>query len=408
MSWPERIKQPFVITTGDGKVFTPLWKSGETSKEFNAATFEFINLPGSLIDRKEVKARKFPLTFWFQGTDNIEQADAFDRSTNDPRAWKLQHPFYGTIIGQPLSINRNDNTYNATEITVDFWETITGNILPKAVVSMPDVTNGLFDVFTGASAIEYAAKADLKPADVSQVNSLAQKINAQITKVLTAVNYNDYQLAANAMFAAINNMILAPAPAITSIHNVIRQPALFELAVKTRITLMSAIIGSIADLLKNKPTANNKAFYESTAGAAISTMALAMVNPQPGDYNTRNDIAAASLSLSGIYTNYLQALDGAYVPVNDPLNGFSAGNGTQTQLQSLVISTISNLNTLAFSAKQERITTLDKDSNLIVLTHKYMGLDAPDANLETFRTLNNIRNKELFLIKKGRLIKYLV
>lgn len=65
MSWKDRLENTvFMITTGDGKVFRPLWKSGETSKEFNATTFDFINVEGSKIDRKKVKARKFPLTFW--------------------------------------------------------------------------------------------------------------------------------------------------------------------------------------------------------------------------------------------------------------------------------------------------------------------------------------------------------
>ena len=36
MSWEDKLKNtPFRITTGDGKVFTPLWVNGESSVDFN-------------------------------------------------------------------------------------------------------------------------------------------------------------------------------------------------------------------------------------------------------------------------------------------------------------------------------------------------------------------------------------
>jgi hypothetical protein len=69
--------------------------------------------------------------------------------------------------------------------------------------------------------------------------------------------------------------------------------------------------------------------------------------------------------------------------------------------------TVSNLFDLAFDAQQERVVYLPKDSNLVLLTHKYMGL-ANDENMQRFREINNIKLKELFRIKKGRKIKYYV
>ena len=62
---------------------------------------------------------------------------------------------------------------------------------------------------------------------------------------------------------------------------------------------------------------------------------------------------------------------------------------------------------LSFDARQERNFELTEDSNLILLTHKFMGL-ANDENLETFREINGIKNKELFKVKKGRVIKYFI
>ena len=80
----------------------------------------------------------------------------------------------------------------------------------------------------------------------------------------------------------------------------------------------------------------------------------------------------------------------------------------QSVLNTLILEAVYSLYDLAFDAKQEREVVLDKDSNLIILTHKYMGLDENDENINTFRKINNIKNKSLFIIRKGRKIKYYI
>jgi len=408
MSWKDRLENiVFTITTGDGKVYTPLWKNGETSKEFNATIFDFISLPGGLVDRKQVKARSFPLTFWFQGDDNIEQSEAFDQSANDPRAWTVRHPFYGDITGQPLTLSRNDLSYNITEINVDFWETITES-LPKKTASIPDAVKSVASQLVVVSPQEYAAKVDLAPADVVMVKDTTQKISANISALLNSQTYSDYQLSKNNAFAKIDNMIAEPAAAIKAINDLVQLPSEFALSVSTRLTLMRAVYNSAKDILGIRESSNNKSFFEVIGAAAISGAAITAVLPLSGDYITRSSVADTSKALSDMYADYLNALDNAYVPVSEIENAYSASPETRFQLQNMVTETISSLGQLAFEAKQERTATLDRDTNLIVLTHKYLGLDADDKNIDQFRTINRIKNKSLFQLKKGRQIKYLV
>ena len=138
MSWKDRLDNiDFTITTGDGKVFKPLWKSGEKSKDFNITKYDFIDVDGSLIDRKRPQSNAYPLVFWFQGDDNIEQSNAFEASADDNRLWTVIHPFYGTIKGQPTNLKRDDNNYNVTKVTVDFWQSIDGDF-PVDEISIKD------------------------------------------------------------------------------------------------------------------------------------------------------------------------------------------------------------------------------------------------------------------------------
>lgn len=417
MSWLDRIENTtFTITTGDGKVFTPLWKSGETNKEYNAAFYEFIDLPGSLIDRRKVKARSFPLVFWFTGADNIDQADDFDQSANDSRAWSVRHPFYGEITGQPVKINRNDNFYNCTEITLEFWETITDKV-PYSNVNITDVNEGHVTQMATITPLNYSSKVNLKPADANTVTNNITLLNTRIAAMVSDVDYSDYIAAKSEMFATVDNLLTVPETAIGSIYTMITLPAKFALSVNIRMKLLGAIYGdmkalpgvavsSLSDLVNSLSVRNNKAYFESTGAGVLMACANALVNPLYGDYVTRTDVLNASALLSSLYADYLQVLDNAYISITDTNNSFSASNETQALLQQTIIGTIANLGILALNAKQERSVILMKDSNLIVLTHKYMGLDAADANIETFRQINNIKNNRLFNVRKGSKITY--
>lgn len=409
MSWQDNVENTvFTIRTGDGKLYTPdLPINYETIKEFNAATFEFIDQPGALITRKLVRARKFELVFFFQGAQNIEFADAFDTSANDPRAWVVRHPQYGDITGQPISIRRNDSKLNATEITVDFWETITTSF-PVAFIATADQVIRLQAIFHFISPINYASKVNLKPADVSTVTDFATEITAIIKKGVDQVNYTSFITSVNTMMNTVNNLILAPVDAISAIHNVILQPSKFELSVALRISMIGAVYQSVRELLADAGTKNNKAFFETAAGIAVCSLAQAITTPLNSDYITRDQVVAAANNLSDMYTDYLGTLDASYVEIGDINNSFSASQETQTALQDVVLQALYNLNTVAFNAKVERLVLLTVDAQLIVLTHKYMGLDALDANIETFRTINNLKNNNVFLVPRGTQIKYYV
>lgn len=409
MSWLDNINNTiFTIRTGDGQVYTPdLPINYETIKEFNAATFEFIGQPGALITRKLVRARKFPLVFYFQGADNIDTANAFDISANDPRAWTVRHPQYGDIIGQPISISRNDSKLNATEITVDFWETIT-TTLPVALASPVDVTNDAVIKFSTISPVDYASKVNLMATDVNTVTNYATQLTGFIQKSLSDSGYTAFITAKNAMIAADLNLITDPIDAIAAMHQVVLQIPMLGLDVQDAITLCGAVYNSLAMVLSTNPTVNNAALFETIGGIIISAMAQSILLPQDGDYTLRSAVESAAENLTDIYNDYLTTLDAAYSPLVNIGNAFTTSQQTQNALQDVVLATLYNLNTIAFNSKIERYVMLEKDSQLIVLTHKYMGLDAADANIETFRQINNIKNNNVFIVPKGTQIVYYV
>jgi hypothetical protein len=110
--------------------------------------------------------------------------------------------------------------------------------------------------------------------------------------------------------------------------------------------------------------------------------------------------------LGTLYNDYLQTLDNLTVSVYDVNNTYTPDANAQQELATLMYYTIANLYEFTFGTRRLRIVVVTKDTNVILLTHKYLGLDASDENIDTFIATNNIKFNELFAIKKGREIRY--
>lgn len=415
MGWLDNLQNiKFAITTGDGKTYYPLWKSGEKSKDFNTTVFNFIDVPGSLVERKRPQSSKYPLVFWFQGDDNVEQSEAFEKSAEDKRIWTVIHPFYGTIKGQPVSIARNDNNYNLTEITVDFWESIDVDY-PNSNFSVQDNTLARKDACLESSAKSYAAKDVFKSEDIQKNKTANNLVASSFTNTISSIPkednlvgedvYANYQTALSSAQKTSDNLLDDAFKAIQQSQSLLDLPSSLDTSVKIKLQDYLIAYSKLKGILK---TVADKLFFQSMGAACISSYCNASVNFQDGDFQTIPEVEAAVSDLITMYEDYLLILDQNSVSIYDVENVFQPDASVQSDLNDIVNFTVGNLYQLAFEAQQERIVHTSKDTNLILLTHRYLGLDATDENIERFRTINNIKLKELFKIKKGRAIKYYV
>ena len=109
-----------------------------------------------------------------------------------------------------------------------------------------------------------------------------------------------------------------------------------------------------------------------------------------------------------MYDDYLAKLDELKVSIYDVNKSFNPDPSVQLELSSLVKYTIANLYALSFNAKREKIINVEKDTNPILLVHRYIGMDKNDEHLQNFIVTNKIKLKELFLIKKGREVRFTI
>ena len=202
MSWLDRIKDELSIQTGDGVVYKPFWVGATKSKEFNVSEFEFINVSGTLVDRRLPKGNRYNLEIHFQGDDHLEQALAFYESTDDVRYWVLQHPFYGYLYVQPLSINQDNTTLNVSKFSIPVVETIIDDN-PKTSISQIDSISilkvQLDDNFSNSIT------APIQPADTNKLKA-TNKTNYDFTTPIISLpeELQDYNNAFNKANSAID------------------------------------------------------------------------------------------------------------------------------------------------------------------------------------------------------------
>ncbi|APZ82859.1 hypothetical protein [Flavobacterium phage FL-1] len=403
MDWIDRIELiKFSIKTGDGKVYFPKYRGGETEREYNTSSFEFINVYGTLVDRKKPKSRKIPLVFYFDGADNIDKSNEFEYSADDPRPWTVVHPFYGTINGQPISIKRDDSNLNITEITVPFWESIDADY-PVANFTVKDNTRDRHNVIYFAAANSYVTNNKITSADIPKNSSSLADMAGEFKNLQDDTTYATFQNALNTGLKAIDRLLDDPLAAIQSIQNFLDLPSVYERAIEGRFASYENIYWRFKDSIK---TLVDKKYFESIGASTIASMSVTAVNPQQGDYNLVSDVENITYRLSVIYTDYVQTLDDLKVSVYDVNNTYNADAEVQTELNSLVNYTIANLYQMSFQAKRERIIITGKKTNPILMVHRLIGMDENDDNLDDFIQANNIKLLELFSIGKGRELRY--
>lgn len=393
----------FSIKTGDGQFFYPLFTPTDSTLEFNSNTFDFIDVPKSLVERKQPKSQKYPLKFYFQGENVLDDVDAFFESSKDKRYWVVTHPYYGDIKGHPISISRNDENLYSTEINVDFLESLVYEY-PKSNLYVKD--NSLFkrDECLQKSNSAYTDRVKPQPEDgqnITKSNNLTAKSFENLQTNDTAINYNNSLAIAN---KSNDKLLTNPAFAIESAQLLMVKPSDYSNSVLARV---NSYLTAFNYLLKPFKTKSDVLFFESQGANAISCLCYTSTNYTYGlDYTTINEIDFTVNSINKAYNLYINSLDSAIDSVYK-IDGYSPSPSLQNDLHSLVMYTISNLYELVFEAQKERVVYLEKDSNIILLAHRYLGGATPE-NIETFKKVNNINLNELFLLKKGRKIKYYV
>lgn len=394
----------FSIQCGEGSLFFPDWRGGTKEVEYNTSMFDFINVSGTLIDRKKARSPFFNLIFFFQGENYLDEVNRFEIASADPRPWIVVHPIYGYIKGQPISLKRDDSSLNIVEITVPFWESIEADY-PVSNFNIKDNTRDKKSKVYTASANSFVTNNIVLPEDITDLTDGVTDMSGAMESIQDNSTFSDFQNGLNKALKAVDNVLEEPFAMIQQVQAFLDLPATYTQALQARLSAYESIYDRLENTLE---TVVNKKYFETIGSSLIASMTVVLITPLPDEYLFVSDIFLANLRLENIFNRYKTKLDEAQVSIYDVNNSFVPDATVQTELSSLLQYTKANLYALSFQAKKEKIFFLEKDTNPILLVHRYIGMDNDDVNLSNFVKRNNIRLKELFFLKKGREIKITV
>lgn len=413
MSWEDNLANRIQITTGDGQVWEPLStvQTNTASFEYNVSEFEFPEIAGTKVDRRLRKGVRYPMELFFQGANCIIEGKAFVEAANDRRPWKVIHPIFGQFTGHPISIEMDASGINTFKISVTVVETIledgaktvfepSENV--KFILNKSKETN----VATFESSIAEFETTDV----VLMQNNTTALYNSASSSITDQNIFNEYSNLFHTAQTKINTALNDVLFGISFIQQFINYPASFILGIKSRLVVIKNQCLALSDALDqfNAETYNEKKIFENNKGELINTLIQTISTPQENDYQNAVDIfyvIEQSLEMYNTFIGELQLLQ-------DP-NGYQVGAYLPNAefLESLSYSfnyAIANLFNIALTAQQERIVLLEEDSNVIIQTHRFYGLQQDDSTLKRFIETNNIGLNETIQIKKGRKLVYYV
>lgn len=408
MSWIEKINSGIIVTCGDGESYEPHYVLMEKSVEYNIAEFEFIGIEGTLVKRSKPKGRRYSFEFIFQGENHLDEADKFEVSAKDPRAWKVFHPVYGDISVQPTGLTFDPTGLNTTKITGDFIETISEDY-PRTSIDPTDNSKRIIDEYTQKSVDNYAENVNPSVSDVALLrNDIESNYALGSESVMSAEQSNAYFQLYNTAITAINNAASNASAAANLATQIIMAPSVFTNDVKSRLQLLisqyEALVFGFEELL----TPNQKKTFEMNGGSIIAAMANAAVNPIDGDYANTVDVLSVIETVTTYYNTYIEGLNNLQTLNNGNTDSYIPDFDSMSQLGTSIGYVVSNLMDIALNAKKERSHILAYDSNVILLAHRFYGLDQSGSNIDAIINHNNIKTSELLLVEAGRKIVYYV
>ena len=407
MSWQDRVNNSLTITTGDGKSYNfKLWIEAAQEMEWNSTDYDYIDVGGTFIDKRNDRGRRFPLKLFFQGDDHLDQSEAFRVSLKDRRFSTINHPFYGILYVQILELRINNAALNLSELQMVAYETITNNTPVSAIDPIQQLQQLKLDVNQHCEE-ELGKQPTIQDVNTLKLsNSQNYKSGLKIaTLPQDAQNYfNAFSTASN----AINVITATPLQAVDAIIAVITLPAQFQASVQSRISVLLGQMDFLRRTLTGIFSPAGKQLFEIQGAQILSSTCLAAIAPLQGNYTNAASVLTIINSIKTYYTQFLADLDTLQGPNGGNPNYFVPGFQLLLSLNQCISLTLTSLLQIALNGKKEISVVLTQDSNMIMLTDKYYGLDDQDVNIQALVDNNGLTVYDTLIIQKGRTILYYV
>lgn len=398
MSWKDNIQTiEFELITGDGKSWFPKWTNSVKNVNFNTDGFDFIGIDGTYVAREKQQGAQYPIEIYFDGEDHLDVAYNFDISSQNKNPWTINHPVFGQLICQPLSLSYDSSGLSYTKITGIVWETLTQKYprqTRNAIKTVGQVYIEIQSIIIGKKTPQSdTVESEVLVGDINSDSiATATKTVSIIETAYDIMPQTNEQAVwlknkVRDCSAAIQELVQSPIRFINQLQSLIEFPFEIEQNIVSKINELKKVVDQLINI-------GDLSLFQSSATAVFSFANYMSVNAK---YGKAKDVADTISLLKSINDSIL-----AFYEENGIIQDFAL-----SQKQDLILNlTISNLYEIGLTSKQERTIVLEYDSNPVSLTHRFYRFT--DENLDRFVSENDLTMKEYLLIPKGRLIRWYV
>jgi hypothetical protein len=407
MSWLDKTNNDLIIITGDSQEYKPSWVSARKQKEYNISEFDFPRIPGTLVNRREPRGRRYTLEIYFQGPDHLDICAAFETSADNKSPWIIQHPLYDVIFAHPVSLDIDNTAHNVSKITIPIIETIVegGPLLFGDEFNLPEeirVSSERLNV-----SFETSITSGIRAPDINNLNNSNATNYSRGVKIITLpTEFEAYYNLFNTANTYVSTAIASPLLAIRATISLLTYPAKFTASVSDRVNMIMDELNTLRNNVEAISNVSSKQLYQAQAGSTIGAICLAVATPLLGNYTNKAKVLNIIDNLKTVHDQYITDLDGLQSNDGGDLDSFIPDWSSLIELNSLYNFTVANLFTIALSSKMEKSIITEYDTNVIILTHRLYGLDNLDANLDELIANNEIGLNGLLQVRKGTRIVY--
>jgi len=410
----DRLRDTCQLTSPDGNIFNPLWRSNTYSANKKLGIFEYPKVDGSVLQDLGINGTRYPLTLFFEGADNDLEARRFFKSLAERGTWEIIHPVHGQLFLQPVSFSPNDDpteSGNITQVTTEWIEPADPAVLKStpqlsAIINTQalDTNEASSNQFDDNLQVDTAAEGI---ATETATNNVIIAVNEKLSNLFEDVAEISAQMAAiqRGIQSTLDETILKPIALAGQIQALIQLPALIIRDVRTKLTsysnLIDAIIGISPETTDTKAR-NTVAVQEIALTAAITAVAQTIA---AGILDTRAEAIKMADDIFALFEFIIDTLDAVQELFED--NDIDAQYFSQSQSFSdvslLVAQAIAYLLLASYDLKIEKRFTLIKPRAPIEITiTEYGELGDNDSNFTLFVNSNKLKGNDIRILPAGR------
>ena len=422
MTWIDRLRPEVSLVAPDGQEFFALWRGNARTLEKKIGVFDYPLVDGAYVQDMGAAAVVYPLTIYFEGGDNDQEAERFFVACKQRGAWSVMHPAKGKISLQLISVVEKIAPIESGNITIfeTQWmeplkDSKQASLSQKAhninsgVDSLNEVSTSQFvknakqgtapersAIASGASTVASFVTKHLAP-----LYEVGGELKAQVDSVYRSIDdsASEAELDLTAMAGEIQNLI--ELPVLSDVDGVTKVAAYIEML--EELANLSQSDEDAATLVKPAQEVKNAALVqELSIVSCLGALAQSAVYLDPQS----KSIAIENIEkLTSAFSDGVAELDQAQMILskNTINEQYFSQSESYAELFSLVTLAAEYLLLSSYGLNIERRFTLQQARAPIeIVITEQGGLGRDDENFDAFIAANGLKGTDILLLKPGR------